>query len=470
MSILRSYFDFLMNYAPYFYYLPDTGTIDPEWGRGPAPASFAVQFLSEAYQAKEFENEKTAVYAKIVELADYLLSIQCVDEAKLAYGGFKSKDDSTYYYSIDATRAVPALLKAYDLTGNQNYLNAAKLAGGTFLYNMQHKPSLLGVHDTYYGGFAQAVTISEAWLVDMYVADLYGIIALKELYKRTGETKYQTMINDSIGFYRSGFENLYLKYSPKPYGDGNWHRTGAGDSLIYDDDFGYALHGLFSYEDWSATVKKVYEAINSIGSCTEYPSYNPMVCWSGYVDVVNRKPACEYYDCVTAGILYEIRNAYDSIALDQSVKALLVKPDNVMFWGVKFADYAPVERKKSTVTVAWLARLLLNYSPLTSIFTRILRVHGRPVTLYCRQEADGSVSYSEAAEIIAIVNPAQASEMLIQPGYASSDVIRVYTVFNIAHRDKIAFDAKEYEVGAVEEFRFQNQLMYRTAVCRRLIQ
>jgi hypothetical protein len=470
MSVVRSYFDFLMNYAPYFYYLPDTGTVDPEWGRGPVPASFAIQFLSEAYQANEFENEKTAIYAKIIELADYLLFIQCADDAKLAYGGFKSKDDSTYYYSVDATRAIPALLNAYDLTGSLSYLDAAKLAGGTFLYNMQHKPSLLGVHDTYYGGFAQAVTLSEAWLVDMYVADLYGTIALKELYARTGEAKYQSMINDALGFYRGGFENLYLKYSPKPYGDGNWHRTGVGDDFIYDDDFGYALQGLFSYEGWSPSVKKVYEAVNSIGSCTEYPNYNPMVCWSGYVDVVNRKPACEYYDCVTAGILCEIRNAYDSIALDQSVKALLAKPDNFMFWGVKFVDYTSVERKKSTITVAWLAHLLLNYSPLTLIFTRILRVHGMSVMLYCRQETNGNVSYSEAAEIMAIVNPAQASETLIQPGYASSDVIRVYTVSSIAHRDKITFDAKEYEVGPIEEFRFQNQLMYRTAVCRRLIQ
>ncbi|MBX5327609.1 MAG: hypothetical protein ACQXXH_08300 [Candidatus Bathyarchaeia archaeon] len=151
MGVLRTYFDFLMEYAPYFYYLSDSGIIDPEWGRGPAPASFAIQFLNEAYCAKEFENEKSAVQAKIVELADYLLTIQCVDDEKLAYGGFKSRDDSTYYY-VDAMRAIPALLIAYDLTDNQSYLDAAKLAGGTFLYNMQHKPSLLGVHDQYYGG------------------------------------------------------------------------------------------------------------------------------------------------------------------------------------------------------------------------------------------------------------------------------------------------------------------------------
>ena len=97
-------------------------------------------------------------------------------------------------------------------------------------------------------------------------------------------------------------------------------------------------------------------------------------------------------------------------------------------------------------------------------------MYGRPIVLFSRQESDGDVGYAEAASITAIINPAQASETLIEPGYASSDVIRIYTVSSLAHRDKIVFEDKEYEVGPVEEFRFQNQPMYRTAVCRRLVQ
>jgi exosome complex RNA-binding protein Rrp42 (RNase PH superfamily) len=45
-------------------------------------------------------------------------------------------------------------LKAYKLTSDGNYLNAAKLAGYTFLYNMRHKPSEENVHAKYNGGFA----------------------------------------------------------------------------------------------------------------------------------------------------------------------------------------------------------------------------------------------------------------------------------------------------------------------------
>ena len=141
-TVPPAYFNFIMDYAPYFYYIPGTG-VDTEWGRGPAPAAHAIDFLIEAYQSSQFESEKTGIYNKIVELADYLLSIQCIDDPKQAYGGFQSKDSSDHYYSIDAMRAIPALLKAYTLTGTITYLNAATLAGETFLYNMQHKPANL---------------------------------------------------------------------------------------------------------------------------------------------------------------------------------------------------------------------------------------------------------------------------------------------------------------------------------------
>ena len=469
MNALRTYFDFIMDYAPYFYYLPDSGTVDPEWGRGPAPAAFAIDSLAEAYNSKEFEAEKTEIYNKIVSLADYLLSIQCSDNLKLAYGGFKSKDDSTYYYSIDALRAIPALLKAYDLTGTAAYYDAAELAGGTFLYNMQHKPSQLGIHDQYYGGFAQAVTITDDWVADMWVIDLYGLTALKSLHARTGEAKYQTMIDDALGFYRNGFEGLYLRYSPPPSGDGSWHRTGLPENLIYDDDFSYGLWGLYGYEGWSSSVKKVYELNNAIGASSEYPAYNPGICWAGYMDVVNRKPACEYYDAVTAGILYKIRNVHDPLALEQSFNTVLSNSEAFMYWGVKFSDFNPIERKKSVVTVSWLAQLLLSYSPVASVFARILRDHGETVTVYSRQEIDGTVTHSVSATILAILSPAQANEILIEPGYASNDYIRVYVVSPIAHRDKMVCRGTEYEVGPVEEFRFRDQLMYRTAMCRRLI-
>jgi hypothetical protein len=64
-TVPQAYFGFIMDYAPYFYHIPGTG-VDTEWGRGPAPAAHAIDFLAEAYQSSQFEDEKTGIYTKIV--------------------------------------------------------------------------------------------------------------------------------------------------------------------------------------------------------------------------------------------------------------------------------------------------------------------------------------------------------------------------------------------------------------------
>ncbi len=466
-TVPPAYFNFIMDYAPYFYHIPGTG-VDTTWGRGPAPAAHAIDFLNEAHKNPQFENEKTSIYNKIVDLADYLLSIQCTDDQKLAYGGFQSKDDSTYYYSIDAMRAIPALLKAYDLTGTITYLNAANLAGDTFLYNMQHKPSELNEHDKYYGGFAQAVTITDTWLPEMHILDLYGLIALKMLYDHTNETKIQTMIDDALQFYRNGFETLYSRYSPPPSGDGEWHRVGTSN-VIYDDDFGYALTGLYHYEGWSSTVKKVYEYINAIGPSADHPAYNPAVCWSGYVDVAARKVDSDYYDAVTSGILWQIRTGHDKSALEFSFNVINAHQEEFMYWGAKIQDYSAVENKKSTVTVSWLSLLFLNYSPPITPFTRILRSHGEDVTMIPVIEAEESVSYGEGATIKALVSPTKTEEIIMEPGYIINDYITIHTFAPIRHHYKIRWKGVDYEIGPVEEYHFQGQLISRRTVCRRLL-
>jgi hypothetical protein len=466
-TVPQPYLDFIMDYAPYFYVIPGTG-VDTEWGRGPAAAAHAIDFLTEAYQSSQFESQKTEIYNKIVELADYLLSIQCLDNEKLAYGGFQSKDDSTDYYTIDAMRAVPALLKAHNLTGTQSYFDAAVLAGGTFLYIMQHQPSILGVHDKYYGGFAQAVTITDEWLPEMHIIDLYGLIALKTLHSITGETQYQAMIDDALNFYRNGFENLYSRYSPPPSGDGEWHRVGTSN-VIYDDDFGYALTGLHYYEGWSQTVKQVYWKINAIGSSADHPAYNPAVCWAGYVDVVDGKADSDYYDCVTSGILWRLRSGHDTSALEFSFNIISGHVEEFMFWGAKFGDYSPVENRQSVVTVSWLSLFFLNYSPPVTVFTRILRSYGEDVTLYPVTEAEESVSYGKGVTVKALVSPSRADETVMEPGYIITDYIIVHTFAPIQNHYKLQHKGVDYEVGPVESYSFQGQLVSRRAVCRRLI-
>src|SRR4030066_2364266 len=156
-----AYYQFIMDYAPNVYVIPGSGP-DAEWGRAAFAAAFAVDFLFEAYFDPDFDDRSAEIEAKIVELADWILTQQCTDNEKQAHGGFKSTENSLHYYSVDAGRTIPALLKAYELTTNAAYLNSAKLAGSTFLYNMQQKPSQLDIHDRYYGGVPRARSFGEA--------------------------------------------------------------------------------------------------------------------------------------------------------------------------------------------------------------------------------------------------------------------------------------------------------------------
>lgn len=236
MPVPEAYYQFVMDYAPYLYVTPQAGP-DLTWGKAAFAAGFAVDFLYEAYFDPQFDNRSDEIEAKIVELADWILTQQITDSQKQAYGGFISAETSTICYSVDVGRTVPALLKTYELTSNMDYLNSAQLAAGTFLFNMQQKPSVLGVHDRYYGGFARAVDTADMWQPQMDVESLYGLIALRMLCESdpSNKTKYQTMIQDAVNFYRLGIEGLSLFFDPLPSGDGTWHRVGLGDDTIYDD-------------------------------------------------------------------------------------------------------------------------------------------------------------------------------------------------------------------------------------------
>jgi hypothetical protein len=468
-TVPQAYYDFIMQHAPYIYVID--GNPDLSWGKAAFAAAFAIDFLYEAYSDKQFETEKTNIYNKIVELADFILTQQNTDPAKEAYGGFKSIETSDYYYSVDACRVIPALLKAYKLTGTSGYLDAAKLAGATFLYNMQNRPSALGVHDKYYGGFARAVDINDAWLQQMDIECLYGLIGLKMLTEEdpANKTTYETMMSDAIGFLRSGFEDLYLEYNPPPNGDGKWHRVGTSENEVYDDPFAYALLGVYDYEGWSLTAEKVYNFINTIRASAEQPAYNPAICWAGYIDVVSRFPASDYYDAVTAGILWKIRKNHEKSSLEFSMKIIDKHQDEFMFWGVKFSDYSYVENKQAMATVSWLSLFYLNYEDPATPFTRILKEHGENVILSSVREAAEKVSYGEAVDIQALVSPTRVEEILIEPGYVINDYLTIYVFAPIRTHDKIRRKGVDYEVMNIQEFAFQGDIAYRKAICRRLL-
>ena len=462
------------NNLQHTYYVNKNGRVegpDPAYGRGAFPAAFAIDFLYEAYSDKQFESRKTEILNKIVELADFILTQQCTINTKKAYGGFKNSEAGTEYWSIDAGRCIPPLLKAYKLTANATYLDRAKLAGATFLYNMQHEPEALGVHDKYYGGFARYVDINDNWSQPMNAEDLYDFIGLKMLcdYDPDNKSIYETMMADAAAFLREGFEQLYLWFDPKPFGDGKWHRVGINETEVYDDPISFALLGLYTYEGWSLTCQRVYNFIQTIRASAQYPAYHPAICWTGYIDVVTRFPACPYYDAVTSGILWNIRAAHDKPSLAFSMQIIEKYQEQFMYWGPVFTDYSPITEQKAMANVSWLAQLFLNYEEPLTPFIRILRSKGENVLLYPIRAAADKVEYSEPLDIKAIVSPTRVEEVFIEPGYMVNDYITVYAFAPLRQHDKIRRKGEDYEVLGVQAFDFQGETAYFKANCRRLI-
>jgi hypothetical protein len=456
------------------YYVSKSGKVegpDPAFMRGAFPAAFAIEFLYEAYSAAQFSARQSEILAKIVSLADWLLTQQCLDQAKKAHGGFKNRENTTEYWSVDAGRAIPALLKAYELTEDVDYLNAAKLAGSTFLYNMQHQLELLGVHDKYYGGFARYVNLDNSFSQIMMIEDLYDLIGLKMLCDADpdNESKHEAMMSDAIAFLRSGFEDLYLWFDPKPTGDGKWHRVGINETEIYDDPFSFALLGLFEYEGWSLTCQRVYNFLQSIRASAQYPGYDPSICWPGYMDVISRFAACAYYDAVTSGILWKIRKEQDKPSYKFSMQLIQKYQNEFLFWGPQFTDYSPITQQKAMANVAWLARFFLNYQDPVTNFTRILDLQGENLLLYPVREAADQVTWGEGLTVKGTVTMGMAGEIMIEPGYLLQDYITVYSFLPVLVHDKVRRSGIDYEVLTVQLFNLNGEPEFYKSVCRRLI-
>jgi hypothetical protein len=465
----------MQNNLAYTYHVANGGVVegpDPAYGQGVFPAAFAIDFLYQAYSAPQFSANQAAILADIVSLANFIVSQQCTNASKNAYGGFASAVGSTQYYAVDAARCIPSLLRAYDLTNTASYLSAAVLAGYTFLHNMQTLPVFWGIFDRYYGGFARYVDINDNWSRYMDIEPIYGFIGLQmlaETYDVSNASTYTTMMSDAIAFLRSGFEQLYLYFDPKPSGDGNWHRVGLGETQVYDDPVSFALLGLYTYEGWSTSCQRVYSFIETIRASAQYPAYNPAICWPGYIDVVTRFPACAYYDAITTGILGKIRAAHDKPAYALSMQILSSYYSQFMNWGPQFADYSPITPQKAMANVTWLAEFFIVYQEPSTDITHILSVNGESLLLYPIQQAADEVTWGSPLNLLGAVTLGAVGEIVLEPGYITEDHITVYSFLPVRVHDKIRRAGIDYEVITVSVSDLNSDPIFYKSVCRKLI-
>jgi hypothetical protein len=185
--------------------------------------------------------------------------------------------------------------------------------------------------------------------------------------------------------------------------------------------------------------------------------------------VVQKFPACAYYDAVTSGILWKIRAAHDKPSLALSVQVIQKHQDQFLFWGPVFTDYSPITPQKAMANVTWLARFFLNYQDPVTNFSSVLDSSGEILTLYSIQEAADQVTWGEDLEMKATVTMGTAGEVMIEPGYAIEDYVTVYSFLPVRVHDKIRRAGVDYEVSVVQAFDLNGDPEFYKSVCRRLI-
>jgi hypothetical protein len=164
-----------------------------------------------------------------------------------------------------------------------------------------------------------------------------------------------------------------------------------------------------------------------------------------------------------------MRREHDKSAYEFSVKVIGKHAAEFMFWGAKHADYAYVENKQAMATVCWLSQLLLGYEAPVTRFTQILNSKGENLTLHPLTESGERNSYGEPIDLKAIVLPAKAEEILLEPGYVAGDYLTVHVFAPVRRRDFIRRNGADYEILNVQEFMFKGETAYRKATLRRLI-
>jgi len=311
----------LTRYAPQKQIHSDTGAPNADIGRTPGSACEVMRVLMRA--ARKYP--RSGLAAKIVELADWVVSLQSREAGAPYLGGVPSTPDlpdsaGHYYYAIDAAFCGDAMFAAHALVKDPRYLKSA-LAFADFLIAMHRGPGR--VKPAGPAGLCEFVIGDDqpAWNCDTYVRSLVALPVLARATALTHKTRYAEAAASVRAMLVPGLQGAWEYASaPSPSdcdaGDCmvRWHRVQGPhrepDWFVYGDTLAYGLRALFEYEGPSPTVRSLYAEFSGYrSSAPAAKAYDGRIAFAGYMKPATREPddASAYYDLVTLGILHNLR-------------------------------------------------------------------------------------------------------------------------------------------------------------------
>jgi len=163
-------------------------------------ASIIYTFLY-AYDLEKDEQ----VLEKASQWADFLLMMQNKDKEDRNYGAFyysfylESQEKEERFVVGTSALSIFTLLRLYDLTGEERYLESAKLAGD-WLISMQREDGVIIPYTRRSG---------DAWVYGTKLSLLYNgqvLSSLSKLYQETGEEKYYNVAEKIADMFAEKYE------------------------------------------------------------------------------------------------------------------------------------------------------------------------------------------------------------------------------------------------------------------------
>jgi len=156
-------------------------------------------------------NKDEKILAHLDEWGGFLLSMQETNKESQRYGAFSysyfldSEEKEKRYVSGTSALSIFTLLRLYEVTGKEKYLESAKIAGD-WLISMQKENGVIKPYTRYNG---------EEWISGIKLSLLYNgqsLSALSKLYKITKEKKYYNSAKKIADLFTLKYEEAGRSY------------------------------------------------------------------------------------------------------------------------------------------------------------------------------------------------------------------------------------------------------------------